>query len=175
MFCSDYYQQNFDWIFWYFWTAWLLYNCGMIFFILSFFIGYILSFGLVRLRTIWLSARAHIEYSSCLHAEDVTITDVMIKTPDGTGVWMTSCLEAMGWEFWWFWKEAVSWDLKLGKASPVCWLRDACTFVELVSWDSDSGPRIQLGSWLKGDVETVSIVKIVSLSPRVEKLKVKKS
>ena len=34
-----------------------------IFFILSFFVGYILSFSLVRLRTVWLSARAdaHIE------------------------------------------------------------------------------------------------------------------
>ena len=54
-------------------------------FILSFFIGYILSFGLVRLRTIQLSARvgAHIERRcsrSCW--EDMTITDVIIKTPD---------------------------------------------------------------------------------------------
>ena len=63
----------------------LLYNCGMIFFILSFFVGYILSFGLVRLRTIRLSARAgtHIERRcSRSRAEDVTITDVIIKTPD---------------------------------------------------------------------------------------------
>ena len=53
-------------------------------FILSFFVGYILSFGLVRLRTIQLSARvgAHIERrSSRSHGEDVTITDVIIKTP----------------------------------------------------------------------------------------------
>ena len=55
------------------------------FFILSFFVGYILSFGLVRLRTIGLSVRvgAHIECRcsrSC--GEDVTITDVKIKTPD---------------------------------------------------------------------------------------------
>ena len=63
----------------------VLYNCGMIFFILSFFVGYILSFGLVRLRTIRLSARAgaHIEFRcSRSSAEDVTITDVIIKTPD---------------------------------------------------------------------------------------------
>ena len=63
----------------------VLYNCRMIFFILSFFVGYILSFGLVRLRTIRLSARAeaHIE-RRCSHSrgEDVTITDVIIKTPD---------------------------------------------------------------------------------------------
>ena len=35
------------------------------------------------------------------------------------GGWMTSCLEAMGWEFWWFLRKAVSWDLNLGEASPV--------------------------------------------------------
>ena len=77
----------------------------MIFFILSFFVGYILSFSLVRLRNIRLSARAgaHIECRcsrSC--AEDVTITDVIIKTPDGKlpGMLMTSCPEAMGWDFW---------------------------------------------------------------------------
>ena len=32
----------------------MLYKCGMIFFILSFFVGYILSFGLVRLWTVRL-------------------------------------------------------------------------------------------------------------------------
>ena len=54
------------------------------FFILSFFVGYILSFGLVRLRTIRLSALAgaHIKCSSCLRAEDVTTTNVIIKTQD---------------------------------------------------------------------------------------------
>ena len=68
----------------------MLYNCGMIFFILSFFVGYILSFGLVRLRTIRLSSRAgtHIERRcSCSHMEDVTITDVIIKTPDRKWDW----------------------------------------------------------------------------------------
>ena len=57
----------------------------MIFFILSFFVGYILSFGLVRLKTIWFSACAGtlIEHR-CSHScvEDVTIADVIIKTPD---------------------------------------------------------------------------------------------
>ena len=68
----------------------ILYNCGMIFFISSFFVGYILPFGLVRLRTIRLSARAgaHIECRfSRSRAEDVTITDVIIKTPDRKWVW----------------------------------------------------------------------------------------
>ena len=58
----------------------------MIFFILSFFIGYILSsFSLVRLRTIQLSAQVgtHIERRcSRLRGEDVTSTDVIIKPPD---------------------------------------------------------------------------------------------
>ena len=60
------------------------------FFILSFFVGYILSFGLVRLRTIRFSARAgaHIECRcSCSRAEDVTITNVIIKTPDRKWNW----------------------------------------------------------------------------------------
>ena len=96
---------------------------------------------------------------------------------------MTSSPEAMGWEFWWFFKKAVRWDLSLGEtswdselgvASPVVVYGMRGAFVGLVSWDTDSGPRVQLGSWLKGDVGTVSIVKIVSLSPRVEKMKVKK-
>ena len=67
----------------------LLYNCRRFFFILSFFVGYILTFGLVRLRTIWLSAcaGAHIECSSRLHAENVTIIDVIIKIPDRKWDW----------------------------------------------------------------------------------------
>ena len=61
---------------------------------------------------------------------------------------MTSCPEAMGWEFGDFEKD-VSWDLTLGRASPA-------------------------GGLTVGDLGTVSMVKIASLSPRVEKLKVKK-
>ena len=63
----------------------MLYYCGRIFFILSFFIGYILSFGLVRLRTIRLSARVGaliVRRCSRLRRENVTITDVIIKTLD---------------------------------------------------------------------------------------------
>ena len=56
--------------------------------------------------------------------------------------------------------ESVSWDLNLGEASWDIWTL---------------GRPVQLGSWLKDDVGTVSIGKnCVSLSPRVEKLKVKK-
>ena len=60
------------------------------FVILLFFVGYILSFALVRLRTIWLSARAgtNIEHRcSRSRAGDVTITDVIIKTPDRKWNW----------------------------------------------------------------------------------------
>ena len=133
------------------------------FFILSFFVGYILSFGLVR-----LSARAdtHIERRcSRSRAEDVTITDVMIKTLDRKLDWGANdvMLGSDGLGFLVILKKAVSWDsnlgeacwdpklgeaswhLKLDEASPVCRLRDAGAFVGSVSWDFDSGPRVQLG------------------------------
>ena len=77
---------------------------------------------------------------------------------------MTSCPETMGWEFWWFLKKAVSWFLNLGEASLAGYYGMRRAFFE----------SVQLGSWVKDDVGTVSIVKIVCLSPRVEKLKVKK-
>ena len=93
------------------------------FFILSFFVGYILSFGLVRLRTIRLSARvgAHIERRrSRSRGEDVTITDVIIKPRivNGTGdvndvMPGSDGLRILGD----FWKKAVSRDLKLDEAS----------------------------------------------------------
>ena len=138
-------------------------------FILSFFVGYILYFGLVRLSTIRLSARvwAHIE-CRCSRSlgEDVTITDIIIKTPDRkwkTEVWMTSCPESMGWGFWVIfekkqWVEIRTWAKRANfwaSARPgQLGLRDA--------------PRVV---WSEG---TVSIIKIVSLPPRVENLKVKK-
>ena len=58
---------------------------------------------------------------------------------------MMSGREAMGWELGDF-EKTVSWDSTLGRASPA-------------------------GGLTVGDEGTVSIVKIVSLSPRVEKLK----
>ena len=62
----------------------------LVFFILSFFVCYILSFGLVMLRTIRLSAQTgtHIErrYSRS-RAENVTNTDVIIKYPDRKCDW----------------------------------------------------------------------------------------
>ena len=124
----------------------MLYNCGMILFILSFFVGYILSFSLVRLRTIRLSARggSHIECTcsrSC--AEDVTITEVIIKILDRKRDWIVddviSWSEGLGilmifekkqWvEIWrWtrlvdFWAWARPVQLGLRDAPRVCWVR----------------------------------------------------
>ena len=65
-----------------------IYICCIIaegfFFISSFFVLYILSFGLVRLRTFRLSAWVGADINAGVGAreEDVTITDVTIKTPD---------------------------------------------------------------------------------------------
>ena len=80
----------------------------------------------------------------------MTITNVIIKTPDRKCDWGVNDIipESEGWEFGDF-EKAVSKDLTLGHASPA-------------------------GELAVGDVGTVSIVKIVSLSPRVEKLKVRK-
>ena len=115
----------------------MLYNYGMIFFILSFFVGYILSFGLVRLRTIRLSARAgaHIECSSRSRAEDVTITNVIIKTPDrkmGLGCeWCHARKRGAG-NFGDFWKKqfaeirtwARSVQLWSTGCARVCWVSE---------------------------------------------------
>ena len=122
------------------------YNCRRIFFfILSFFVGYILSFGLVRLRTIRLSARlgAHIECRcSRSRGEDVTITDLIIKNLDrkcNRGCEWRHARKRWAKDFGWFLKKAVSWDLNrdeaswfssLGEARPVgstrcaarCWV-----------------------------------------------------
>ena len=122
----------------------LLYN-GMIFFFINHF-SLIISYHsvLVGLWNKWFSSGvgAHIKYSSRSCVEDMTITNVIIKPPNRkwAWVWMTSCLEAMGWEFGDFWKKKL---------------------VEIWVW---AGP-VQLGWGLTvGDVGTVSIVKIVSLS-----------
>ena len=94
----------------------LLYNCGMIFFILSFFVGYIFSFGLVRLWTIRLNACAgtHIEVFTFVRGgcENHRCHN---KNPGRkfTGVRKTSCPEAMGWDSWWFWKKKQLVEIQL--------------------------------------------------------------
>ena len=109
---------------------------------------------MVGLWTIRLFVHTHIGYSSRWRAEDMTIPNVIIKTPDRkrTGVWMTSCPEVMAREFGDFEKE-VSWDPTLGRASPAGGYGMRSAFV--------------------GSDSTVSIVKIVSLSS-CRKTKVKK-
>ena len=46
----------------------MLYNCRRTLFILLFFVYYILSFGLVRLRTFWLSAWVGADINVGVHA-----------------------------------------------------------------------------------------------------------
>ena len=137
----------------------VLYNCGRIFFILWFFVGYILFFGLVRLRTIRLSARvaAHIECKcSCTHGEDVTISDVIIKTPDRK--WRHARKR---------WAEDLGWFLekKAELRFEAGWFLSWARPVQLGLRDAPHVVRLD---------GTVSIVKIVSLSPRVENLNLKK-
>ena len=150
----------------------VLYNCRRIFFILSFFVGYILSFGLVRLRTIRFSARvgAHIECSSLSRAEDVTITNVIIKTPDRK-MWMgrewRHAQKGGAGNFGDFWKKQL---VEIWR-----WTK----WVEIWRWTK----RVEIRTWARpvqlglrdaphvvGSDGTVGIVKIVSLSPRVENL-----
>ena len=88
------------------------------------------------------------------------------------GVWMMSCPEVRGWEFWWFWKkqlvEICHWA-RLVKIQT--WARP----VEIWTWVR----AVQLGptgcaARLLGQIEWFSIVKIVSLSPCVKKTKSQK-
>ena len=149
----------------------------MIFLYYHFSLGYILSFGLVRLRTIQFSARAgaHIECRcSRSHAKDVTITNVIIKTPDRKWDWGVNDVmpgsEGLG--------------ILVIFEKDVSWVWSWAKRVEIWSW----AKRVEIWSWTRrvqfvaygmhrvfvGSDGTVSIVKIVSLSPRAEKLKVKK-
>ena len=128
----------------------LLYNCGRIFFFtLSFFVGYILSLGFVRLRTFRLSARvgAHIERRcsrSC--GEDVTITDVIIKPPDRKWDWGCEWRHSRKWWAGILGYFEKSCELRFetgrnelgfesGRGQSTCLLRDARAFVGSVSWE----------------------------------------
>ena len=99
---------------------------------------------------------------------------------------MTSCPTVMGWGFWvTFEKKTVSWDLNLDESSWDCGVRARLLgqWVEIRRWTK----RVDFWTWARpvqlwttwcprvvGSDGTVSIVKIVSLSPRVVNLKVKK-
>ena len=147
----------------------MLYNCGGIFLYYHFFVGYILSFGLVRLRTIRLSARVgpHIErWCSCSRWEDVTITDFIITTPDRNGTggceW---CHSRRQWaeDFGWFLKKSSELRFEPRRSELNFW-----TWARPVQWGLRDAPLVV------GSDRTVSIVKIVSLSPCVENVKAKK-
>ena len=109
----------------------LLYNCAIIFFILSFFIGYILSFGLVRLRTIQLSARAGVHTRGGYNNHRCH----NIKTPDGKSDWGVDDVMpgSDGLGILVIFEKAVSWDSKLGEAS----------------WDLSLGEAVEIWYWMK--------------------------
>ena len=116
-------------------------------FFISFFVGYILSFGLVRLRTFRLSARvgAHIERRcSRSRREDVTIIDAIIKKTNSKWNWGCEWCHAR-----------KIWAGVLG-------------YFEQSSYLIFEPRRVQLGLGCAPRVVrsdgTVSIVKIVSLS-----------
>ena len=143
----------------------------MIFFIWSFFVGYILSFDLVKPRTIRLSAHAgtHIEYRcSRSRTEDVTITDVIIKTPDAKWDVNDVIPGSDGMGILVIFEKAVSWDLNLRELRSEArrgQLRFKPEIGENWSW-TRRVPFVAHGTrraFVASD-GTVSIVKIVSLS-----------
>ena len=116
----------------------LLYNCGRIFFLyyhFSLVISYhsvwlgLELFGLVHMQAHSLSAGDHARARRMWQSQ-MSLKKTQIGNENG--VWMRSCPEARGWEFWWFLKKEVSWDLSLCEASWDLKLDEA-------SWDSDLG------------------------------------
>ena len=137
----------------------VLYNYGMFLFFKIIFVNYILSFGLVGLGTIRLSAGVHIEYSSRSCAEDMTITNDIINTPHRKWDWGANdvMLGSDG-------LRSVSWDLTRGETSLARGYGMRGAFVGSVSWDSTLGRGSPAEELTLGDVGSVSIVKIVCLS-----------
>ena len=88
---------------------------------------------------------------------------------------MASCPEAMCWKFWDFWKKQLveiwTWGKAVQLAAKGCAVRLLGQLIEILAL----GRAVQLGVDWRVMLETVRIAKIVSLSPRVEKLKVKES
>ena len=117
-------------------TSRMLYKCGMIIFILSFFVSYILSFGLVRLWTVRLLVQVFM--LACRGCGNHKCHNKKTQMVNGTGVWMTSCPEVMIWEFWRFLKKA---ELRFepGRAQSSWGLRD----VRRV-WQ-----RVEIGLWAR--------------------------
>ena len=120
-----------------------------------FFVNYILSFSLVRLWTIRLLVQVF-----TLARRGYDNHKYHNKNPreeNETGVWMTSCPEAISWEFWWFLKKAVNWDLTQdeaswdfdsGPGSPAGGYRMHSVFVGSESWELTLGRESPAGGWL---------------------------
>ena len=113
-------------------------------FLLIIFVNYILSLSLVGLWTIRLSvgAGAHIEYSSSSHVEDMTITNVIIKTPERKWDWRVNDVRSGSDGM-----KSVSWDLTLGETSPAGGYGMLGAFIGSVSLDFDSGPASPAGGY----------------------------
>ena len=76
----------------------MLYNYGMIFLYNSFFLNYILSFSLVGLWTIRLLVQVHrhwVQFTLVRRGYDNHNCHNKPQIENGTGVWMTSCPEAI--------------------------------------------------------------------------------
>ena len=151
----------------------MLYNCGMIFFfILSFFVSYILSFGLVRLWTVQLLVQVFtLTRGGC---DNHICHNKNRRYKMGLRCEWRHARKRWAGNFDDFWKKqwveiwtgihrafvvSVSWDSTLNEAS----------------WDLYLGQSSPAGDYgmhraFVGSDGTVSIVKIVSLSPRVERL-----
>ena len=130
----------------------MLYNYGMIFLYQSFFVDYILSFSLVRLSTIRLLVQVHrhwVQFTLTRRGYDNHNYSNKPQIGYGTGVWTTSCPEAMGWEFGYFEKH-VSWALDCRRVELVVWWRPVqLSFtVGQSSWVVDFG-HVESWSWVK--------------------------
>ena len=91
----------------------------MIFRYKSFFVNYILSFSLVGLwsnRLLVQMQRHSVQFTLAHRYYDNCDCHNKPQIVNATGVWMTSCPEAMGWEFGYFEKH-VSWVSTVGKSS----------------------------------------------------------
>ena len=105
------------------WLIPILFCCYIItewfFLYKSFFINYIFSFSLVGLWTIWLLVQVHrhwVQFTLVHGGYDNTNCHNKPQIGNETGVWMTSCPEAMDWEFGYFEKH-VSWVLAVGQSN----------------------------------------------------------
>ena len=134
----------------------------------------------VGLWTIRLSAGAgaHIEYRSRSRAEDMTITYVIIKNSREEIRLGCEWRHARKW-----WSEVlgdfekdVSWDFTLAEASQAGGLRDARLLGELVEiwlWARQFNWGVDCGR-CRNSKHSKKLCVCLSLSPRVERLKVKK-